>query len=151
GPLREPIVKMSRPAEQKPNAIAVLPFKPISADERDEYLELGIADALITRLSDISQIVVRPTSAVRKYTALEQDCVAAGKELAVDSVLEGSIQKHRDRIRVTARLIRIADGCSLWTGKFDEIHTDIFDIEDSISEKVAGALALRLSGDERQR
>jgi TolB-like protein/Tfp pilus assembly protein PilF len=135
----------------KPAAIAVLPFKPISAEGRDEYLELGIADALITRLSDINQVVVRPTSSVRKYTDLEQDPVAAGRELAVDSVLEGSIQKLNDRIRVTARLVKVDDGRSLWTGKFDEIATDIFAVEDSISERVAAALALKLTGNERER
>ena len=134
-----------------PTAIAVLPFKPINAQGRDEYLELGIADALITRLSDINQIVVRPTSSVRKYTALEQDSVTAGRELAVDSVLEGSIQKLNDRIRVTARLVKVSDGRSLWTGKFDESSTDIFAVEDSISERVAAALALKLTGDERER
>ena len=65
-------------------AIAVLPFRPITAKGRDEYLELGIADALITKLSDINQVVVRPTSSVRKYTDLEQDSVTAGRELGVE-------------------------------------------------------------------
>ena len=128
-----------------------IPFKPIRAENRDEYLELGIADALITRLSDINQIVVRPTSSVRKYMDLEQDPVAAGRELAVESVLEGSIQKLGDRIRVTARLVRVEDCSSLWTGKFDETFTDIFAAEDSISEKVAAGLALKLTGDQRER
>ena len=147
-----PRAEATPPAVQPtPAAIAVLPFKPISAEGRDEYLELGIADALITRLSDINQIVVRSTSSVRKYTALDQDCVAAGRELAVQSVLEGSIQKRGDRIRVTARLVRVEDGSSIWTGKFDESSTDIFAVEDSISEKVAAALALKLTGDERKR
>ncbi len=137
--------------EPKPKAMAVLPFKPISAEGRDEYLELGIADALITKLSDINQIVVRPTSSVRRYTDLEQDSLTAGRELKVESVLEGSIQKQGDRIRVTARLMRVEDGRSLWTGKFDEEFTDIFAVEDSMSEKVAAALALKLTGDERIR
>ncbi|HET8674206.1 MAG TPA: tetratricopeptide repeat protein, partial [Blastocatellia bacterium] len=135
----------------KPTAIAVLPFRPITATGRDEYLELGLADALITKLSDISQVVVRPTSSVRKYTDLEQDSVVAGRELGVDAVLEGSMQKLGDRIRVTARLVRVEDGRSLWTGKFNESFTDIFAVEDSISEKVAGALALKLTGEEKER
>jgi tetratricopeptide (TPR) repeat protein len=88
---------------------------------------------------------------VRKYTALDQDCVAAGRELAVDSVLDGTIQKLGDRIRVTARLVKVVDGSSLWTGKFDQSFTDIFEVEDSISEKVAGALALKLTVNERDR
>src|SRR5262249_15861258 len=68
--------------------IAVLPFKPISTEGRDEYLELGMADALITRLSHLRQIVVRPTSTVRRYTELETDSLAAGRELRVESVIE---------------------------------------------------------------
>ena len=134
-----------------PATIAVLPLNPINPEHRDEYLELGLADALITRLSDIDQVVVRPTSSVRKYCGLEQDSVVAARELAVESVLEGSIQKLGDRIRITARLLRVSDGRSLWTGKFDERFTDIFAVEDSISEKVAAALELRLTGNQRER
>jgi tetratricopeptide (TPR) repeat protein len=137
--------------QAKPVAIAVLPFRPITAEGRDEYLELGIADALITKLSDLNQVVVRPTSSVRKYTDLEQDSVTAGRELGVEAVLEGSMQKLADRIRITARLVRVEDGRSLWTGKFDEKFTDIFSVEDSISEKVAAALALKLTGQEKER
>ncbi|HYV05849.1 MAG TPA: tetratricopeptide repeat protein, partial [Blastocatellia bacterium] len=131
--------------------IAVLPLNPINPEHRDEYLELGLADALITRLSDIDQVVVRPTSSVRKYNGIDQDSVAAGRELAVESVLEGSIQKLGERIRITARLLRVLDGCSLWTGKFDEKFTDIFAVEDSISEKVAAALELKLTGNQKER
>src|SRR5687768_4716785 len=98
---------MKTAAQPRPAAMAVLPFRPLSAEGRDEVLELGIADALITRLSDIKQIVVRPTSVVRKYMDLEQDSATAGRELAVESVLEGNIQKLGDRIRITARLITV--------------------------------------------
>jgi DNA-binding winged helix-turn-helix (wHTH) protein/tetratricopeptide (TPR) repeat protein len=132
-------------------SIAVLPFKPICEDGRDEFIEVGIADALITRLSALKEIVVRPTGSVRKYTDLEQDPVTAGRELAVVSVLDGCIQKLDDRIRVTARLVRVEDGCSLWSGKFDQNFTDIFAVEDSISEKVTEALAVELTGEERAR
>lgn len=137
--------------QSKPVAMAVLPFRPISADSRDEILELGIADALITRLSDINQIIVRPTSVVRKYMDLEQDSESAGRELAVEFVLEGNIQKLGDRIRITVRLLKVEDGRSLWTGKFDEEFTDIFAVEDSISEKVTSALAVKLTGQGRER
>ena len=131
-------------------SIAVLPFRPISAESRDEFLELGIADALITRLSNISQIVVRPTSSVRKYLNLNQDSALAGRDLQVDHVVDGSIQKADDRIRITAQLVNVADGRSLWAGKFDERFTDIFGVEDVISEQVANALVLKLTGEERR-
>jgi eukaryotic-like serine/threonine-protein kinase len=128
--------------------IAVLPFKPIVADNRDEALELGMADSLITRLSNIRQVIVRPTSAVRKYTGLEQDPVAAGRELNVDLVLDGSMQKAGERIAVRVRLVSVPDGKPLWAGQFDEKLADIFSVQDSISSKVAAALALTLSGKE---
>jgi len=130
-------------------SIAVLPFKPLVAEGRDESLELGMADALITRLSNLRNIVVRPTSTVRRYSDLGQDPVAAGKELGVEAVLEGSIQKLDDRVRVTVRLISVRDGSSLWADRFDETFTDIFKIQDAISEQVAHALRLELTGAER--
>jgi serine/threonine-protein kinase len=130
-------------------SIAVLPFKPLVAESRDESLELGMADTLITKLSNISQLIVRPTSAVRKYTGLEQDPVTAGREQRVDAVLEGNIQRSNERIRVTVRLMSVKDGSPLWAGQFDEKLTDLFAVQDSISEQVAGALAVKLTGEER--
>ena len=110
-----------------------------------------MADALITKLSNLRQVAVTPTSSVRKYTTLTQDPIAAGNELKVESVLEGSIQKLSNRIRVTVRLVKVADGSSLWAETFDENLADIFTLQDSISEKVASALAVRLSTPERER
>jgi DNA-binding winged helix-turn-helix (wHTH) protein/TolB-like protein/Tfp pilus assembly protein PilF len=142
-----------RPKQVPPvriRTIAVLPFKPLVADARDESLQLGMADTLITTLSNVSEITVRPTSAVRKYTGLEQDAVIAGREQRVDAVLDGSIQRLGDRIRVTVRLVRVEDGAQLWASKFDEKSSDIFLVQDSISNQVAEALAVRLTGEERE-
>ncbi|MCA1638383.1 MAG: winged helix-turn-helix domain-containing protein, partial [Acidobacteria bacterium] len=130
-------------------SIAVLPFKPLAASNRDESLELGMSDSLITRLGSIGQITVRPISAVRRYTDLEQDAAGAGRELQVESVLDGTIQRAGERIRITARLVRVEDGRTLWTETFDEKFTDIFAVQDSISQKIIGALALQLSREER--
>lgn len=131
-------------------SIAVLPFKPLIASERDESLELGMAETLITRFSNINQFTVRQTSAVRKYTDPQQDALAAGRELMVDSVLDGTIQKAGDQLRVTARLIRVSDGTTIWADKFDTEFKDIFTVQDSISERVAAALATKLSGEEKK-
>jgi TolB-like protein/Tfp pilus assembly protein PilF len=130
-------------------SIAVLPFRLLAGDSGDDYLGLGVADALITRLSKIQRIMVRPTSSTVRYAGANCNPVAAGKELQVDSVLEGSIQRIDDRIRVTVQLVSVDDGASLWAEKFDEMFTDIFTVEDSISEQVAQALALELTIDER--
>ena len=130
-------------------SIAILPFKPLVAASRDESLELGMAEALITRLSSLREIIVRPMSAVRRYSGLEQDAVAAGRELQVESVLDGSLQRAGDRLRVTVRLVRVADGQTLWTEQFDENFTNIFAVQDRVSEKIVGLLALKLTGQEQ--
>ena len=131
-------------------SLAVLPFKPLVADSRDEALEMGMADTLITRLGSLRGIAVRPLSAVRQYTDLAQDAVAAGREQRVDAVLDASFQRLGERIRVTVRLLNVADGAALWTYQCDEYCTDIFVVQHAISEKVAGALALQLTGEERE-
>ena len=125
--------------------IAVLPFKPLSNDTREQYLELGIADALITRLSSIKQIVVRPTSSVRKFVGTDYDPIAAGRELKSDAVIEGSIQRLDDRVRINVQLIRIGDGSVLWGYHCEDLCTDLFTAQDSISENVARSLTLTLS------
>jgi DNA-binding winged helix-turn-helix (wHTH) protein/TolB-like protein/Flp pilus assembly protein TadD len=132
-------------------SIAVLPFKPLVASERDESLEIGMADTLIMRLSRIGHLVVRPTSAVRQYTKLEDEAAKAGRELMVDAVLDGSIQRSGDRVRVVVRLVRVDQGKTLWTEQFDEKFLNIIDLQDAISRKVAAALPLRLGGEERAR
>lgn len=131
------------------NSLAVLPFEPIKAGNEDNYLGLGMADVLITRLSSLDKIVVQPTSAIRKYDALGLHPIDAGRELNVDAVLEGTLQKTDDRLRVTLRLHDVRDGRTVWSGKFDEKFTDIFIVQDLISDQVASALTLNLSRDKR--
>jgi TolB-like protein/DNA-binding SARP family transcriptional activator len=132
-------------------SIAVLPFQPLARNNRDESLEMGMADTLITRLSGIRDIVVRPMSSVRKYSELKQDVLAAGRELGVESVLEGSLQRQGNRVRVTVRLLNVSNGASLWAGTFDDEMTDIFALQDAISEQVAQALSLELSKEDKTR
>jgi DNA-binding winged helix-turn-helix (wHTH) protein/tetratricopeptide (TPR) repeat protein len=136
---------------QMVKSIAVLPFKPIGLKKSDdEYLGLGMADALILRIRNLSQLVVRPTSAVRKYANTEYDAVAVGHALGVSSILDGSIQRSGRRIRVTVQLVDVKSSATLWAEKFDERFTSIFEVEDSISEPVARALTLKLSEEERK-
>lgn len=129
--------------------LAVLPFKSLVAEQRNEALELGMAETLIAKLGG-EEITVRPLSSVRKYASLEQDSLRAGIELGVAAILEGNIQTWGDKIRVSARLMRTADGKQLWAGQFDEKLTDIFVVQDSISEKVAGALQIPLASTGRK-
>ncbi len=131
-------------------SLAVLPFKTIGAEKGDDYLGLGMADALITRLGNLKQVSVRPTNAVRNYTAPGQDPLLAARELKVEAVLDGNIQRLGDHIRLTVQLVNSRDGAPLWSGKFDERFTNIFAAQDAISERVAEALALRLTGEQRE-
>ena len=131
-------------------SIAVLPLRRLGSDESDDYLGVGMADALITRLSSTRRLMVRPTSAVTKYDNALQNALAAGQELAVESVIEGHFRRSAGRMRVTVQLVRVGDGSIIWAGKFDERFTDIFALEDSISEQVADALTLSLTREEKQ-
>ena len=127
--------------------LAVLPFKPIVAENRDEALEMGIADTLIAKMGASRDILVRPLASVRRFGELDQDPQAAGRALGVDSVLDGSIQRAGENIRVNVRLIDVANGATLWSGIFDERFTNIFAVQDQIAGKVADALKVRFAAD----
>ncbi len=130
--------------------IAVLPFKTLTTNDADQAMGIGMADALITRLGSLRQVIVRPTSAILKYSNSGVDPIAVGRELGVEAVLDGRVQRDDKKIRVTAQLLRVADGSSLWAGKFDDFFTNVFALQDSISEKMAEALSLRLTRDEQR-
>ncbi|MGH9941385.1 MAG: winged helix-turn-helix domain-containing tetratricopeptide repeat protein [Pyrinomonadaceae bacterium] len=131
-------------------SIAVLPLKTFGGDGVDEHLGTGIADVLITKLSYVKQLVVRPTTAILKYRDASHSPLAAGRELGVEAVLDGTVQRVGDRIRVNVQLLRLSDAKILWADKFDEEFTNIFAVQDNISEQVARALSLELSGTERE-
>lgn len=143
-----PASPQSTAAEKR---MAILPFKPLAAENRDPVLELGMADTLITKLSESRDIIVASLTSVRKYTALDQDPIAAGRELRVGSVLEGNVQRTADYLRVSVRLIDVANGASLWAATFNEKFTDVFSVQDTIAQKVAQALAGRLTADAQKR
>ncbi len=134
-------------------SVAVLPFRvhsPAGENTGDEYLGLGLTDALITRLSNVQRLVVRPTSSVMRYRGANIDPLIAGRDLGIDYVIDGSIRRAGDRIRVTAQLLSVSEGVTRWAEQFDEDSTDVLQIEDSISEKVASALLPQLTGDEKR-
>jgi TolB-like protein/DNA-binding winged helix-turn-helix (wHTH) protein len=142
GPTRSP-----RPAQP---AVAVLPFQSLGS-ESDEFLELGMADALITKLSNVREIAVRPTSAVRGYTDRKRDSVQIARQLRVAYVLEGSLQEKEGRIVVTVQLIGVPEGRPLWAERYEAAAGDIFAVQDVISTRVATALAPKLTGEENRR
>lgn len=131
-------------------SIAVLPFKSLGTESQDEHLGLGISDAMIAKFSALQQISVRPTSAIFKYAGKSYDPATVGREFGVDAILEGTIQHVGDRVRVTVQLTSVPDGRSLWAEKFDEKFTNVFALQDSISDQATRALKLRLTTNEKR-
>jgi len=123
-----------------PSTLAVLPFKPLVSDARDELLEVGMADSLIARLSTVPGLVVRSIGSVRRYAGGDQDPLRAARDLDVAWIVDGSLQRRGDQLRVTARLLRAADGEAAWSGTFDEKFTGVFEMQDMISARVAQVL-----------
>jgi DNA-binding winged helix-turn-helix (wHTH) protein/TolB-like protein len=140
----------SLPSAAAVKTMAVLPFKPVVVEHSDESLELGIADSLIATLSSLSGLTVSPLSAVRGFGKPDQDPLAAGRALGVEAVLDGTILKTDNRIRITTRLMRVSDGKQLWADHFEDGITDIFAVQESISDRVTKELALELTGQERE-
>ena len=138
------------PPTGKIKLIAVLPLRPLTAEEKNKVLGLGLADALITKLGSLKQIVVRPTSAVARFADAPADSLEIGRKLGVDAVLEGTIQESEGRLRVNARLIRTDSGMQLWAEKFDEPANEIFALQDALSNKIAKALAFELTDAENE-
>jgi len=132
-------------------SLAVLPFQTLGGKSGDEYLGLGMADALITRLANTGKIIVRPTSAIQKYSRQELSPQAVGLEQGVDTVLDGRIQREVGHVRLTVQLIRVRDGVQLWGESFDKEFTNIFALEDALSERVAQSIRLKLNGEETRR
>ncbi|HQR36442.1 MAG TPA: tetratricopeptide repeat protein, partial [Blastocatellia bacterium] len=116
----------------------------------DEHLGLGLADALITRLTNSGGLVVRSTSAVQKYTAADRDPVELGRRLKVDAVLDGNLQRTGNRVRLTVQLLNTADGKSLWGESVEEQAGDVFALQHSMAERLGTWLTQKLSADQPQ-
>jgi serine/threonine-protein kinase len=130
-------------------SLAVLPLK--SLDKGENYLGLGIADAIIRRISQTGKLIVRPTSSVRTYLDQEADAMTAAGQLNVDAVLDGTVQQSENRLRVSVNLLRTSDGASLWADSFDMRVADIFTIQDTVAQQVASSLQLRLDSNQQAR
>ena len=143
------IRQTAAPTQLEIKSLAVLPLKSLEAN--DNYLGLGIADAVIRRISQTGELTVRPTSAVRRYLNEETDALTAARHLNVDAVLEGSVQRVNDRLRVSINLLRSSDGASLWADKFDIQSIDIFTIQDTVAQEVAARLRLQLDPTQQAR
>jgi len=140
----------SETSERPGKSIAILPFTVLNSDPSNDYLSTGMADALIAKLSAINKISVRPTGAILKYANQNQNVSEIGKELDVDSVVQGTVQTFGDEVRVTVQLVSIRDRKPFWAQSFDKKITDIFVLQNAISEEVARAMLIELNSEEQK-
>ncbi len=126
-------------------SIAVLPLKPLTAENRDSIYELGIADSLILKLSSAKNLIVRELSATRQYADIEQDAIAAGREQKVDYVLASNYQIAAGKIRITSQLINVESGLVEDVFKVEQENSSIFSIQDAVAANIGGSLLKRLN------
>jgi TolB-like protein/predicted Ser/Thr protein kinase/Tfp pilus assembly protein PilF len=136
--------------DQGLRSIAVLPFANMSADPDNEYFGDGLAEELLNALAGIQQLRVAARTSSFAYKGKDIDIREIGRQLNVAAVLEGSVRKAGNRIRVTAQLINVADGYHLWSQRYDREMEDVFAIQDEISDAIVAALKVTLAGKEKR-
>lgn len=139
-----------RSVPPRTQSIAVLPFLPFTRDDVQSAVGMGMSDALITRLGAIHRFEIQPYSSVVRFTDQTRDPVQIGKSLGVTVVVDGRVQASDKRIRVTVELLGVKDGKQIWSGVFDDHFSNIFAVQDQISERVTATLSSPMSDSERQ-
>jgi eukaryotic-like serine/threonine-protein kinase len=143
-------VEAPHEAEKTKPSIAVLPFVNMSAEPEQEYFCDGMAEELINALTHIKDLRVVARTSAFAFRGEKIDVREIGKRLNVETVLEGSVRKAADRLRITAQLINVSDGYHLWSEKFDRNLEDVFAIQDEISEAIVHKLKVKLLEGERE-
>lgn len=153
----EPIVA-SAPADSAPEqvapegkSIAVLPFENFSSDASDQYFADGLADTLLHKLAQISGLKVIARNSSFQYKGTNKDIREIGKALNVTTVLEGSVQRSGEQVRIIAQLINASDGVHLWSQSFDDSMDNIFTLQDRVAADIVEQLQLSLSKEEQAR
>jgi len=131
--------------------IAVLPFSNLSNDPKQEYFVDGIADDLVTDLSNLSDVLVVSASATAPYKGKKINPVEVGKQLGANYLLQGSVRRSGDSLRMNVELINAVDGTNLWAKRFDETGSGLFGTQGEITREVVDALSLQLSAQDRKR
>ena len=131
-------------------SIAVLPFENLSEEKANAYFAEGIQDEILTRLAKIADLKVISRTSTQRYKSSPDDLPQIAKRLGVSNILEGSVQKAADRVRVTVQLINAASDAHLWAETYDRKLTDVFEIESEIAKTIADTLQAKLTGSEKQ-
>jgi adenylate cyclase len=143
----KPLAETAKPG--KP-AIAVLPFNNMSGDPEQEYFSDGITEDIITDLSKVAGLMVIARNSSFTYKGKSVDIRTVGRELGVTVVLEGSIRRAGNRVRITAQLIDAGTGGHVWADRYDRDLTDIFAVQDEVTAEIVGALKINLTPDEKE-
>jgi non-specific serine/threonine protein kinase len=143
-PASAPTVVAAKPS------VAVLPFQNLSGDPQNEYFSDGTTEEIITKLSKIQNLAVTPRMTVGRYKNSQLDVKQIARELGVRYILEGSVRKAENRVRITAQLIDTTTGFNLWAENFDRDLKDVFSVQEETALKIADALNLRLTPQEQQ-
>jgi serine/threonine-protein kinase len=128
-------------------SLAVLPFANLSADKENEYFSDGLAEDIIDALTQVPGLRVMARTSAFAFRGKEADVREIGARLNVEHILEGSVRRAGSRLRVTAQLVKARDGYHLWSQRFDREMTDVFAIQDEISQAIVEKLRVRLAGD----
>jgi TolB-like protein/Tfp pilus assembly protein PilF len=148
-PGSQPIEEVTTGRLSETPSIAVLPFANMSADPDNEYFCDGLAEELLNALSKIESLRVAARTSAFSFKGKETDIRQIGQKLNVSAVLEGSVRKAGNRLRITAQLVNVADGYHLWSERYDRELQDIFDVQDEITLMVVDALKMKLLGEEK--
>ena len=130
--------------------IAVLPFENLSGDKDNAYFADGIQDEILTRLAKIADLKVISRTSTQHYKSAPDNLPEIAKQLGVAHILEGSVQKSGDAVRVNVQLIKAANDSHLWADTFDRKLTDIFSVESEVAKAIAEQLRAKLTGQEEQ-
>jgi serine/threonine protein kinase/Tfp pilus assembly protein PilF len=131
-------------------SIAVMPFEYLSDDKANSYFADGIQDEILTRLSRIADLKVISRTSTQHYKSEPRNLAEIGRQLGVSTILEGSVQKNGDKVRVNVQLIKAASDSHLWAETFDRKLTDIFSVESEVAKAIADYLQAKLTGEEEQ-
>jgi len=147
---RSPATGTARPAERSEASIAVLPFRNMSAGPDAEYFSDGMTEEIINALAAIAAMRVAARTSSFAFKGKDTDVRQIGRELGVRSVLEGSVRKAGQRLRITAQLVDVSSGYHIWSERYDREMKDVFDVQDEISRSIAAALKVKLLPDEEE-
>src|SRR5213082_2430822 len=140
----------SQRSESSEKSIAVLPFENLSDDKANVYFATGIQDEIMTRLAKIADLKVISRTSTQQYQSKPGNLSQIAKQVGVAHVLEGSVQKVGDQVRVNVQLIKAANDSHLWADTFDRKLTDIFSVESEVAKTIAEQLRAKLTGGEQQ-